>query len=105
MRNCPDCGVPPGEDHESGCDVERCASCGGQRLSCGCYDQPCNLPWTGEWPDVAECRNLGWYAKLVPGKGWMTCQAEDENAVPDLNRFYTQAVWDPYKKSFILNRD
>ena len=47
---CGDCNVKPGELHTDGCDVERCASCGGQRLSCGCTDN-CEdrIPWSGEW--------------------------------------------------------
>jgi hypothetical protein len=35
-RPCHDCAVIKGEFHVEGCDVERCAGCGGQRRNCDC---------------------------------------------------------------------
>lgn len=35
-RHCHDCGAKPGEFHRPGCDVERCALCGSQSISCFC---------------------------------------------------------------------
>lgn len=38
-RTCHDCGVEKGGFHHPGCDMERCPSCGGQLISCGCLDE------------------------------------------------------------------
>jgi hypothetical protein len=35
---CHDCNAKPGHYHHLGCDTERCPKCGGQLISCGCFD-------------------------------------------------------------------
>jgi len=103
---CHDCGVKKGEFHHDGCDVERCPACGCQLLSCECSDEEISkysrLPWTGEWPGISECREFGWYAKLVEGQGWVPCNKNDEGAKENLNRLYTDAVWSPKLGRFVI---
>jgi hypothetical protein len=102
---CPDCGAGAGEVHEPGCDIEQCPRCGGQLIACGCRRKPpldARMPWTGLWPGVAECREFGWFARPVPGTGWVSCRADEPGAVEDLNRLQAMAKWDRSSKRFVL---
>jgi hypothetical protein len=99
--NCPDCAVLPGQPHRTGCDVERCTVCRGQRLQCATDREddacvahdPLQALWTGEWPGAAECRARGWYSRPNPaGGGLVPCAASDQGATPDLNRWVTFAM-------------
>jgi hypothetical protein len=73
-RDCPDCGVSSGEQHEDGCDVARCIKCGGQALSCDC-EEPENDIWSGLWPGYKECyeKRLITYSdpSQIGGTGWV----------------------------------
>jgi hypothetical protein len=119
-RECHDCGAKPGELHQLGCDVERCPLCGDQAIGCDCFHEMCEndpeiqakfdmllaskggrIPWTGEWPGVAECAEFGWYSKFIPGRGWVQCNKDDPEAGPDLNRLAVEAEWDPKKRRYM----
>ncbi|MBY0527799.1 MAG: hypothetical protein K2R98_30660 [Gemmataceae bacterium] len=109
-RECPDCGVQIGELHRLKCDVEPCPYCGQQLLSCehfflGTGAPPPDsdrIPWSGEWPGVAEAREFGWYSRRNPdGPGWVPCQQGEPGASPDLCRLCTEARWDRNQKRWV----
>ncbi len=125
LPRCHDCNAKVGQLHASGCDVERCPICGGQALSCDCFNEMLEndveiqalvqakfddllaknggrLPWTGTWPGEAECVEFGWYSKPDPfSRGWRRCDANDSEASPDLNRLAIEARWDSKKRRYV----
>ena len=119
---CPDCKVKPGQLHTPGCDVERCPACGVQFISCDCvatangtddvtdemierWDAewgPRRIPWSGEWPGVAEAREFGWYCRRDPdGPGYVPCSADHPGAREDLTRVAMEGVWDRDARRFV----
>lgn len=69
-RDCPDCGVAPGQQHENGCDVERCTHCGAQYLMCGhATHDPAFARWTGFWPGVLEAQALSCDLNTIYSQG------------------------------------
>ena len=65
---------------------------------------PRRLPWTGEYPGSAECREYGFWCywdenRLTP---WVRCDADHPKAGPDLNRLMTSCRWDAEKGKFVL---
>jgi hypothetical protein len=101
-RSCGDCGAAVGALHAPGCDVELCADCGEQAIGCSCERRvrP-RLAWTGYWPGEVECREFGWWARFVPGSGWVRCAPTDVGAGPDLNRLHVDATWDAAAGRFV----
>lgn len=102
---CHGCGAAVGERHDRVCDIARCRATGFQWHGCD-HATPSPVPhepdlWTGRWPGEEDCERLGWYAHLVPGQGWMPCRPDDPGAQADINRLYTDAIWDPRAERWI----
>jgi hypothetical protein len=87
--------------------VELCPYCGDQLVRCRCPEPypPLDdrLLWSGVFPGVDECHEFGWYARLVPGQGWVTCELDEPGAEPDLYRLHEEACWDREAKRFVLD--
>src|SRR4051812_38524179 len=106
---CPRCGAEPGQLHALDCDVEPCPYCGCHPFGCACPGNGLDfvpmddrMPWTGEWPGEAECREFGWYCRWAPGAhAWVRCGPNAPGATEDLNRLRREARWDRLQKRWV----
>ena len=63
----------------------------------------CFVSWLDEFNGLAECREYGFWAKLVKGKGWVPCDRDEQGATEDLNRLVVTCKWDRNKLRFVLD--
>lgn len=126
-KKCPGCRVLPGENHlrtpreanneEILCDVEICAVCGYQRLTCKCVkddayfaeEQRLGGPilWTGLWPCWKEAIELGFWCRWTitqAGHSWISCEPEEHGAKPDLGRLAREGRWDQEQRKWVLRQ-
>lgn len=58
------------------------------------------IPWSGEYPGSAECREYGFWCVGPP---WVSVPAGTPGATEDLNRLYgRETVWDVEKQKRVL---
>jgi hypothetical protein len=99
MYSCPICGVQIGMFHKPGCISETCSRCGKGTASCKCAEQKRKIPWSGDIEGTAQCRELGYYAKIVFLNGkkakyyWKPCHKGESGASFDLERLYKECKW------------
>jgi hypothetical protein len=62
-----------------------------------------SIPWSGEYPGKAECRQYGLYAKFVVGKGWQRCDRNDADATEDLNTLLVKGHWDVDTQKWVIS--
>jgi hypothetical protein len=120
-QRCQDCGVYPGEIHEPGCEIAKCAICGGWLITCRCIKEDAfftevqelggPIPWSGVPVGTQEAIEYGFWCKwslIVPTdenrcqtSGWVICGADEMGSHPDLNRVQSACEWDKTKRRWV----
>ena len=62
------------------------------------------IPWSGEWPGEAECRENDLWCYWGPDfgeHGWVECDKDHPGAREDLNRLGVVCKWDRAQKKFV----
>lgn len=60
------------------------------------------MPWMGEHPGAAECREYGFWC--IWHWGWCSVRAGTLGATEDLNRLYTECTWDAAQQKMVRRR-
>lgn len=94
------CEVAVGDRHKSFCTMARCKEHGYQLFSCA-LDAP-HTPsiFKGEFPGTSEATARGWFSRFDENEGWVECQQDHPDAMPDLNRVMSELVWSSDSESF-----
>ena len=94
------CEVPVGDRHKSFCTMARCKEHGFQLFSCPLDDPHTPSIFRGEFPGTSEAIARGWFSRFDENKGWVACQSDHPDAMPDLNRVMSELVWNSDSESF-----
>jgi hypothetical protein len=81
-RDCPSCGVVPGQVHVENCDWARCRFSGEQYIQCFCNDCKPDK-YTGWYPGTLECFEYDLFTD--PNSHW--------GFGPDLNTLVISSSW------------
>lgn len=94
QARCSRCGVPVGAAHLPECVIARCLVTGYQRVQCvEQHDHGLEI-WSGVYPGTLDAIELGLWARLDPGHGWLPATPADDDAIPDLNALRRRCHWD-----------
>ena len=63
-ERCGDCQALEGENHELGCDLERCPFCGGQLISCDCCYQILHIDSASHMRGLTRKQRMQWECTL-----------------------------------------
>jgi hypothetical protein len=91
---CPGCAAAVGEPHLADCDIARCMVTGYPRLLCEKDHDHGQHDWSGIFPGTIDAIELGLWARLEAGLGWVPATPDDEDAMPDLNALIQRCRWD-----------
>lgn len=101
MPLCPHCEVEIGQPHAPGCDLEHCPTCGLQVGSCDHqWPEADRLKWTGFMHGEQDAVRFGYWAKFVPGSGWVACGKDEPGAMPDLNTLLAKTSWSACERAY-----
>ena len=62
------------------------------------------LPWTGEFPGCAECREFDLWCYWDDKRGWVKCEADHPKARENLNRLLDVAEWSVAERRFVRRK-